>query len=309
MSKTQSILLIDDSKLIHKLVRKYLADLDVTLHVATTGMQGIANINKRRPDLILLDVTMKGLSGFEVCQRLKADPATHDIPIIFLTRLDDVAEKVKGFELGAMDYVTKPFEKLELRARVRSALQIQSLLGMLTKEARRDGLTGLHNRRYFDDRLEQEIHRAQRNKSCCGLLLLDVDYFKQVNDEFGHPDGDDVIKRVGVLLGEVSRRSDVACRFGGDEFALILPDVGGRQSLKAAMRLWKEVREDDLIKDRLGRGVTVSVGVAAMLPGEQMKVEDLLKRADEALYTSKRNGKDRVTLSAFNAEHDYAVAG
>ena len=297
MNSTQKVLVVDDSQLIHRLIAARLKSLGVQLLDARNGQEGLRVAKREKPDLILLDITMPGLSGFEVCQKLKQDSATHDIPVIFLSGLDESVNKVKGFDLGAVDYVTKPFDPAELRARVSAALKTKALMDPLTTQAQIDGLTGLHNRRYFDQRLESELDAARRYGRTVGLLLIDVDRFKTINDSFGHPKGDQIVCKVARKIQEVCRQSDVPCRYGGDEFAVILLESSLEHTRQCGNRLVEEVRSCPELTAVIDRPVTLSVGAAASTPQRPYTASQLIARADEALYASKAAGRDQFTLS------------
>src|SRR5579863_2083834 len=187
---SQSVLAIDDSPDIHKLLDVRLRPEGLILHHALTADEGLAMARDLKPDLILLDVNLPLVTGFEVCKKLKDDPPTANIPIIFLTGASEVYSKVQGFDLGGVDYVVKPFEPAELRARVRAALRTKRFHDLLSARAHVDGLTGIWNRSYFEQRMAEEISRTQRHGGAVSLVMLDLDHFKRLNDDFGHPFGD-----------------------------------------------------------------------------------------------------------------------
>ncbi|HEY4117046.1 MAG TPA: response regulator, partial [Byssovorax sp.] len=191
------LLVIDDSHDIHSLLEVRLRPEGLRVHHAHDGEQGVKMTEALLPDVILLDVEMPEVSGFDVCRRLKADPRTSGIPIIFLTGASDVDTKVHGFDLGAVDYVTKPFEPAELRARVRAALRTKRYQDLLETRASIDGLTGLSTRRCFDERLAAEVQLANVERRSLSLVMLDVDHFKSLNDTYGHPFGDRVLQSLG----------------------------------------------------------------------------------------------------------------
>ena len=219
----QQILVIDNSKTIHPLVKVILSEEPVEVHSAMDAKYGMVLAASIRPDLILLDVDMPGMDGFEACKQLKADPATANVPIIFLTSHSTVAEKVRGLGLGAIDYVTKPFNRAELMARVRTSLRTNQSIRLLEEKATIDALTGLGNRAMFDQRLEAEVCLHVRTKHPLSCILMDVDRFKRINDTFGHPFGDKVLKRIAEIITDLCRTEDVACRYGGEEFAIWRP--------------------------------------------------------------------------------------
>lgn len=298
MKPRQKILIIDDAQQIHHLVRARLKGLAVDLISCESGQEGLVIAKDTQPDLILLDVNMpNGLSGFEVCKKLKDDSETHGIPVIFLSAADEPINKVIGFDLGAIDYVTKPFEPAELRARVRSALKIKELMDLLTSQAQIDGLTGLRNRRYFDQRLTQELAEGRRYGRPVGLLMLDVDHFKSINDAFGHPKGDQVLVKIAEILTRNCRSTDIPCRYGGEEFTIILPEAAGDITYQSGQRLLEQIRTSPELTAIIGRPVTVSIGAACAWPKDQLLPAALVDLADQALFAAKTAGRNRVTAA------------
>lgn len=292
------VLIIDDSPDIHRLLAVRLRTEGVVLHHALDSTSGLEMAVAVQPDLILLDLVMPGTGGLEVCRALKESPLTQDIPVIFLSGTTDAEVKVQGFDLGAIDYVTKPFEVCELRARVRSALRMKRAHDLLAARAFLDALTGLHNRAYFDRRLADELAASRRYGRDVSLLMVDIDHFKQVNDLHGHPAGDRVLGAVGEALTQYSRETDVACRYGGEEFALILTETK-----EAAAR----VRADRLLDTfhRLptpirGRVLTCSIGLVGTdtFSPQDLDPVTFVAAADGALYTAKKLGRDRVCAAS-----------
>ncbi len=295
----QSILVIDDSEDIHLLLRARLKDEDVEILDASDGSAGIEAARRLRPDLILLDVEMPGLGGFEVCRALKNDPVTTPIPIIFLTGVSDPGDRVKGLELGAVDYVTKPFDFSELRARVRAALRTVRYQKLLEQRAQIDGLTGLWNRAYFDQRLHELLAGCRRYGGPVSLVMLDIDHFKRVNDTFGHPFGDRVLECVAEVLRSGVRPSDVPCRYGGEEFAIILAQTDEAGGAELAERLRARIAESRWHKQDSSFVVTASFGVGSSSGGEDvpMAADQIVLEADAALYRAKRTGRNRVCVA------------
>jgi diguanylate cyclase (GGDEF)-like protein len=217
---------------------------------------------------------------------------------MFLTGSDDVSEKVRGFDLGAMDYVTKPFEPAELRARVRSALRTKRYQDLLASRAQIDGLTGLWNRAHFDRRIEQEMAAARRYGRHVALLMVDVDHFKKINDGFGHPAGDAVLQRVGEVLSATLRATDAPCRYGGEEFGVILTETDEAAAAIAARRVLSAIATIDLARRGVRVGVSASIGVAvAERMGASPTAAGLVAAADRALYAAKRAGRARVVVA------------
>ena len=295
-----SVLVVDDSPDIHMLVEVRLRPEGVVVHHAESGELGLKLARELKPDLILLDVDMPGLSGLDVCRELKRGPCA-GIPVIFLTGAADVQAKVEGFDAGAVDYVTKPFEPTELRARVRAALRTKRYLDLLEARAHIDGLTGLRNRAYLDLRIADELAAACRYGREVSLVMIDVDHFKGHNDHHGHPFGDQVLQTLGELLAASVRSADVACRFGGEEFALVLTETDGPSAAILAERI--RVKIAGLPFKVRGQAVlvTASLGVASTTDfADRSKIipATLLSLADGALYNAKRSGRNRVLAAA-----------
>jgi two-component system cell cycle response regulator len=293
----QSVLVIDDSELIHEVLAVRLRPEDVVLHRAYSAADAVARARELDPDLILLDIELPDGSGYEVCRRLKEDPVTAQTPVIFLTARADTEAKVKAFDAGAVDYVTKPFQVAELRARVRAALRTKRYHDLLATRAQLDGVTGLWNRAYFDQRIVEELAALRRYQRPFGLIMLDLDGFKELNDAHGHPFGDRVLARVAGALGGSLRAMDAPCRYGGDEFAIVLPESG----LSGAVRVAERVRADLAALAIEPRGgpvrITASLGATAteiFPPGVEITPALLVETADQALYEAKRAGRDRV---------------
>lgn len=291
------VLVIDDSQDIHDILAVRLKPEQVDLHAALEAQDGLTRARALVPDLVLLDIDMPNMTGFEICQRLKDDPMTAAVPIIFLTGAAEVHTKVQGFDLGAVDYVTKPFEPAELRARVRAALRTKRYHDLLATRAQIDGLTGLWNRAYFDRRLREEALAAVRYERPVSLVLLDLDHFKRLNDDHGHPFGDRVLQAVGEILWGELRAVDAPCRYGGEELGLILTHT----DLDGAMVVGERVRAAIASMSLRHKGaqvrVTASVGVSAtslVEPRTAVTGELMIDLADQALYRAKRGGRDRV---------------
>jgi diguanylate cyclase (GGDEF)-like protein len=247
-----------------------------------------------RPELILLDVEMPEVDGYETCRRLKADPNTASLPVIFLTARATTQEKVRGLNLGAVDYITKPFKLSELLSRVRSALRTSHLIRLLEEKAMIDPLTGLGNRAMFDERLGAEVGLRIRSGDPLSCIVLDVDNFKNVNDSYGHPFGDHVLKKIADTLLKICRIEDVACRHGGEEFVVLLPQTTAGNAGLLAERMRVDIAKLSFIRSGEPVTVTCSFGVA-----ESGDIYDrmMLDRADQALYQSKEQGRNRVTTA------------
>jgi diguanylate cyclase (GGDEF)-like protein len=298
---TQTVLIIDDSPDIHHLISAHLSSEGVTLLHAGDATGGLQATRIHLPDLILLDLDMPGIDGMTLCRQLKEDPNLSAIPVIFLTGTLDVATKVQAFELGAVDYVTKPFDAVELRARVGAALRIKRYHDLLTTKARIDALTGLWNRGYLDDQLAMEISHLQRGGHAFSLILVDIDHFKPINDTYGHPFGDRVIQGIAGALMRLSRDSDVVCRYGGEEFAIILRNTSNAGAKVLAERMRADIESLSFVSGRKAVVVTVSMGVAGsdhVAEASDTSGDALLEAADKALYEAKGKGRNRVVSGA-----------
>ncbi|MEY3027225.1 MAG: Response regulator PleD [Planctomycetota bacterium] len=290
------ILAVDDSELMHRLLRSRLQLEQVEIHCAITGEEGLRMADELQPEVILLDIDLDDMDGFEVLQRLKENPRTHDIAVIFISASCETMDRVRCLDLGAVDFIPKPFEMAELKARVRSAIRVQQLLRMLAQRAQLDGLTALWNRSYFDQRLAAEFAEARRHSRPLSLVLCDIDHFKSVNDRFGHPFGDEVLALFATILSG-GRASDIPCRYGGEEFGVIVPATTLADAVEVAERFRRSFEEHqwrrhpDLV-------LTASFGVAEIAAlGPKATAADLVARADASLYAAKRAGRNRVSTA------------
>lgn len=289
------VLVIDDSKTTRTIVRSSLMDEDIGLVFAASGAEGITLAQSDSPpDLILLDIELPESNGFEVCQRLKADERTAKIPVIFLTGASSTTQKIRGLDLGAIDYVTKPFDPAELCARVRASLRGKYMFDLLAQKAMLDGLTGLWNRAYFDQRLADAVEVARSAGQPLTLVMVDVDRFKSINDSQGHPFGDTVLRHVAKALTDCARKDDAVCRYGGEEFGVLLPGVRLSSAVLAAERIRAAVEGLNLHHRNQTLRITCSLGVASYRGGTP---EQLVAAADAALYLAKKQGRNRVVCA------------
>ena len=292
------VLVIDDSEPIHKLIVARLRPEGLEVMGEMDGARGLERAIEDAPDLILLDVGLPDMDGFEVCRRLKEHSTTRNIPIIFLTGTTSTESKVRGLDLGAVDYVTKPFDQVELRARVRAALRTKRLQDILEQQSFLDGLTGLWNRAYLDRRIESELNVARRYGRPLCLVLADVDDFKSLNDTHGHLFGDVVLQGVGDALRAHARRSDIVARYGGEEFAVLLTDTTLQSAMYVSERLRASVESRRFEAHGDVLGVTASLGVSCTDDlGGDLTAERLIDGSDKALYAAKDAGKNCVYMS------------
>lgn len=289
------VLIVDDSPDVHRLLRVRLRNEKVQIHSAYDGTSGLDMAKELKPSLVLLDLEMPGMDGFEVIRRLKDDPATLETAIIVLSGLQSPQDKVTAFDLGAIDYITKPFDLMELRVRVRSAIRINALLEMLALRANIDGLTGLYNRAHFDIRWAEEVEAANRYDRPLTLVMIDIDHFKSLNDNYGHPAGDAVLEGFSQMLQHVHRQSDIACRYGGEEFALIMPSTAPSDALSLCERIRETLQETSWPRHP-ERACTASFGIAGASQSVEVGPVEWLETADRALYQAKQTGRNKVML-------------
>lgn len=295
-----TILVIDDDTDIHRLLDAGLGSQALRFIFATNADDGFMLARTAQPDLVLLDVELPGTSGFEVCARLEACPETWTIPVVFLTAVTDVATKVRAFECGAVDYVTKPFEPAELRARVRNALHTKRCEDLLATQVRIDALTGLWSRTHFESRVAEEISACRRFGHDTAVVLLDIDEFERFDRRHGEPLGERVLQRFGRCLEGCVRKTDTLCRYGGAQFGIMLRQTAMAGAAAYARRLHRHIDALRLGDDGLMRGITTSAGVAATdLWSKDEALDDarLLARADFALHLARHAGRNRVELA------------
>jgi diguanylate cyclase (GGDEF)-like protein len=296
LGRKPRLLLVDDQPINIQVLHALFAD-DYQVFMATSGAQALKLCREQQPDLLLLDVQMPGMDGYEVCRRLKADPELRDLPVVFVTALSDAQAETWGLELGAVDFISKPFNPTVVRARVKTHLLLKLQSDLLREMVFVDGLTGVYNRRHFDARLAAEFQRAKRNCNTIGLLVVDVDYFKRFNDHYGHLAGDDALRRVAVLLkDQLKRPGDFVSRFGGEEFACVLPETDLDGALALAVGIEAAVRAAQIphaVSD-IAAHLTISVGVAVMVPMAERLATELVMAADQQLYEAKALGRGRV---------------
>jgi len=290
------LLVVDDqASNIQTLYEIFKDDYEVCM--ATNGADGIAFCQSRKPDLILLDVVMPEMSGYAVCQQLKNDPFTQEIPLIFVTAQHDPEEEARGFDVGAVDFIRKPFHANVVKARVRTHLTLKHQSDFLRSLSLTDGLTGVANRRQFDIAIQAEWQRCLRVERPLALIMIDVDFFKRYNDHYGHQSGDVCLQSVATALKKsCNRTSDLFARYGGEEFACILsgtPLESARQKAQDLEQIVRALRIPHEASD-VTDVVTISLGVAVIIPTKEKNVGDLIACADSQLYLAKRAGRGKM---------------
>jgi diguanylate cyclase (GGDEF)-like protein len=313
------LLIVDDDTFCLRLLHVILADV-AEVFIASSGEEALRQIEKHAPDLVLLDADMPGIGGYSTCTALKANPDTADLPIIFITSHVDTDSETKALALGAVDFIHKPVNPPVVVARVKTHLALKQKSDALRRLTAVDALTGIANRRAFDDSLNREWRRAMRSHEPLSLLMLDIDYFKRYNDAYGHQAGDACLQQVARALGDSTQRAgDVTARYGGEEFAVILPHTSPADAQAIAERLCRGVRSLGIPHrdSPVAPQVTISVGVASLFvpcTGDQINDKPclpchlfdicrtgpvaLLALADQALYAAKRNGRDTIVSLA-----------
>lgn len=296
------LLVVDDQAVQIQVIHRAFAE-DCQVLMATSGPQAIKVCTEQIPDLVLLDIEMPGMDGFEVCSRLKASELTRHIPLIFVTGHSDPTQETQGLELGAVDFISKPVNPSVLRARVRTHLLLKFQSDVLRDLAYIDGLTALYNRRFFDQRLALEWTRLARSATTLSLLILDVDHFKRYNDTYGHQAGDDCLRSVArVIKACLKRGTDIVARYGGEEFVCLLPDTQHEQALRIARDIEQSVRQQAIAhrSSDVAPVVTISMGVATGRH-EDGSAAELLALADQQLYRAKHEGRARVCGAELSA--------
>lgn len=266
------------------------------LIVAKNGQSAIEKAKKHLPDLILLDVIMPDMSGFEVITQLKNTDITLRIPVIFITGLDSSEDEEKGLLLGAVDYIAKPFKSSIVKARVRTHLQIVEYISMIERLCKVDALTNIANRRFFDSQLLEEWNRAVRDSRSLAIIMIDIDHFKNYNDTYGHPQGDALLSSLAeVYRQSLHRPGDFVARYGGEEFVVVLPGLDTKGALEVAEHMRSNVENTMVLcSDGTETRVTISLGVNAESPSVGGNPANFLSNADKALYEAKSTGRNRV---------------
>ncbi len=309
MVPTSKILVVDDSRAQLDWLVQVLEKEGYVVQTSLDGRDAIRKVRTDPPDLVLLDVVLPDMSGLEVLRIIKPVDEQQFLPVIIQSSKSDIESKVEGLRIGAHDFIVKPFAEQEIVARCATMLRIKHLQEGLREAQKKleeqsvtDGLTGLKNRRFFDERLHEEFRRAQRYGDTLSLIMIDLDHFKNVNDRHGHPAGDVVLREAAMLIRASIRDPDICARYGGEEFAVILPKTHMSGALAVAERIWREMGTKEYavaangVPEPKKVHVTASIGIAFYPSKDISSGELLLRFADQALYNAKRGGRNSICL-------------
>ena len=292
--KKNTLLIVDDENANLKVLTHILGS-EYTIFTATNGLNALQKAKELQPDLILLDILMPGMDGYETLFTIKNTDETKRIPVVFITGLDSEEDEEKGLSLDAADYITKPFSVPIVKLRVRNQIQIVNQLRTIERLSMIDQLTNLPNRRSFDIRLSVEWKQAIREKLPISLLMLDLDKFKDLNDTYGHQCGDIVLKYLAdVFQRSLKRPSDFTARWGGEEFIVLLPNTPLEGAIEVAENIRVNVEKSTINHEGVNLKITVSIGVTAILPVQNSSMEMFIAKADKAMYMAKEAGRNKV---------------
>jgi len=301
----QTILIVDDVPANIKVLGEALK-MEYHIAVATNGEKALQiAASLKPPDLILMDIIMPGMDGYEACKKLKQGEQTRNIPIVFITAKDQEEDETHGLELGAVDYITKPFSIPIVKARVKTHLELKRHRDNLEQLSACDGLTGIPNRRRFEEMFDKEWKRSIRQGRSLSVVMMDIDYFKLFNDHYGHLFGDDCLKLVAETLAATIRRpGDFVARYGGEEFVCVLPETSKEGAIIVAELFRKSIYDLKIKheKSQVSNHVTISLGVATTIPKAEKPMKALLEAADKSLYQAKKEGRNRVISIDLNLE-------
>lgn len=292
------LLIVDDEE-VNLMVFQELFGQDCDVFTAGDGEQALQLANVVTPDVILLDIILPKLSGYEVCAALKSNQQTQEIPVIFISSLDDCGDEIKGFDLGAVDYIHKPINATITRSRVYAHTLLKQHADHLKDIATIDVGTGIANRRQYEEHLHRAWANAIREQQPISVILMDIDHFKFYNDTYGHLRGDECLRRVAQAMAScVKRPQDLVARYGGEEFVAILPNTDHLGAAFIAQEIVASVRALGLEHSRSSHGVvTLSAGISTLIPHKDMLSESIILSADEALYTAKESGRNQYAIA------------
>jgi len=290
------VLVVDDNPRNIRLLTDILEDENYEVYSVDHGLPVVEMTHRLKPDIILLDIMMPGLDGFEVCRQLKNNYEIKDIPVIMVTAKTDSIDVKKALDLGAFDYIKKPLDEVEVIARVQSALRFKEHQDRLKEMAMKDGLTGLYNHTLLMELFEKEVSQRSRANSDTAFIMLDIDYFKKVNDTYGHMAGDMILKELAVILLESVRTGDVVGRYGGEEFGIVLGNTDEKSAVEICERIRQRIENNLFSTEDRNINITISMGISIKKCDALVGTSEVIKKADEALYKAKNDGRNRVVL-------------
>jgi diguanylate cyclase (GGDEF)-like protein len=289
---SMTILIVDDVEANITILQRTLASVGYNISVAFSGQKALELVPKLKPDLILLDIMMPGIDGYEVCRRLKQSDESKYIPVIFITAKGDTESIVEGFDVGAVDFIMKPFKVKEVCARVHTHLTLSAALNKLIQDSETDPLTGLFNRRTFLKRIEEEAMRFRRYQKPFSILFGDIDFFKKINDTYGHAAGDAVLINISNILNTEKREIDQVARWGGEEFLILLPETDVTGAVQHGNKIREMISAKPFIHEGQEINITMSFGVS--IYNGDTSIEKTIDRADQRLYLAKESGRNKV---------------
>ncbi|KAB2881176.1 diguanylate cyclase [bacterium] len=288
------VLLVEDNPAVRNMILDFLGKRDYEIFEASNGLEGLQIATTEKPDVILADIIMPEMDGFELISRVREQPGTMLIPIIVMTAVNNLETKINVFKAGGDGLLIKPFDLQELQVRIERAIQVSRNFMKLTYV---DSLTGVYNRRFFDDRLPTEVNRTRRYQQPLALVMFDIDHFKKFNDTYGHRAGDFVLSSLAQHVKKSLRTQDIVCRYGGEEFTVIMPMTRGEDAAMVMSRIRADLNERFFYSpyDKQDFNIRISVGISRH-PEDGMEADAIMRTADEALYEAKETGRNKVVL-------------
>ncbi len=289
------VFVVDDNKKNIRLLQEILEDNSFEVYPFESGLSVVNKAKEIKPDIILLDIMMPEIDGFELCQSLKNEPETMDIPVIMVTAKAEGSDVKRALEFGAFDYIKKPIEEVETLARINAALRFKKDQDLLKEKAMKDSLTGLYNHALLEELLKKEFLNAERTNDPVSYAMLDIDFFKTINDTYGHKAGDHVLRGIAAILNLTVRQNDIVGRYGGEEFGLVLPETSAEPAFQLCEWIRKAIEEHLFHLDKKEVKITVSIGVCIKSP-EFKDYKEMIQKADKMLYEAKAKGRNRVEI-------------
>ncbi|NLM34924.1 MAG: diguanylate cyclase [Clostridiales bacterium] len=300
----RTVLIADDSKLNILMITDILKSEGYEVYSVTSGLEVMDAIKKYKPDIVLLDVVMPGKDGFTVCSEIKCNYQFKNLPVIMVTARTEAKYLKTALEIGAFDYIRKPVDAIEVIARIKSALRYKEHQEKLEEMAMKDGLTGLYNHALLIELLAKEHSKQKRLRGSLAFLMIDIDYFKKVNDTYGHLKGNEVIKGVANIMMTTIREGDIAGRYGGEEFGIVLSNITLDKVIAVSERIRRRIALQSFSLEGQTVNITVSIGACYKSPDNDISHMDMIKIADEAMYEAKRSGRNNVKVRTSLAKEE-----